>query len=120
MHLASRENGHPYRWLALFLTALLMLTSCIVGDSVSEEEKAQAIRAATEVFAREQARGMDFSAGPCIAERLEALPDWSVDIAHDPRQDIDDRAENQCQAYRDGRTHHFVELDPTGRVIKAR
>jgi hypothetical protein len=63
--------------------------------------------------------GADLSVGPCISESLPALPDWVVDIAHDPRQSIDDAPENQCQRYRDGEAEHFVELGEDGTLIKA-
>jgi hypothetical protein len=42
-----------------------------------------------------------------------------ADIAHDPRQAIDDAPENQCQRYRSGEAHHFVELAPDGQLIRA-
>jgi hypothetical protein len=60
-----------------------------------------------------------FDEGPCIAESLPGLPDWVADIAHDPRQAVDDEATNQCQRYREGEAHHFVELDPDGNLIRA-
>ena len=40
------------------------------------------------------------------------MPLWVADIAHDPREDIDDEPENQCQRYREGEASHFVELTP--------
>lgn len=59
----------------------------------------------------------DLSDGPCIAEEL--MDDWVVDIAHNPRQAVDDLPENQCQNYRNGTANHFVELDPSGNIIRA-
>lgn len=77
----------------------------------------EAINKAKELFAQKKLEGMDFSRGPCLSE--EIVPDWCVDVAHDPRQPIDDEPANQCRSYREGRVHHFVELDPTGNVIRA-
>lgn len=51
----------------------------------------------------------DFNTGPCLAETI--IPDWSCDIAHAPRQAVDDDPANQCGSFRQGVTHHFVELD---------
>lgn len=51
----------------------------------------------------------DFNTGPCLAE--EIIPDWSCDLAHSPRQAVDDDPANQCASFRQGVTHHFVELD---------
>lgn len=103
---------------ALLGAALAALLVGCIRDEVSDEERDAAIAAALEVYAQRKAEGVDFSNGPCIAE--EIIDDWSVDIAHDPRQDIDNQPENQCQFYRDGKTHHFVELTPEGELIRAK
>ena len=96
---------------------LLLLIAC--GGSSSSGDKQQAIDAAQRVYQQAKAKGTDFSHGPCIAEQLPDLPDWSVDVAHNPRQSIDDQSANQCQDYRQGKTHHFVELDLDGNMIRA-
>ncbi len=99
------------------VSVLLLVTAC--GGSSSSGDKQQAIDAALQVYQQAKTQGTDFSNGPCIAEQLPDLPDWSVDVAHDPRQSIDDQPANQCQDYRQGKTHHFVELDPDGNLIRA-
>ncbi|HEX5167287.1 MAG TPA: hypothetical protein VFV93_17905 [Thermomicrobiales bacterium] len=101
--------------LLLILTAAQ--TGCISDDQDSDNRD-QAINEAQRAYAAKLAEGTDFSSGPCIAE--EVIDDWSVDIAHDPRQAIDDDPANQCTAYRNGTTHHFVELDPEGNLIRAK
>jgi hypothetical protein len=80
-------------------------------------DREEAIERAKELFRQKKAAGVDFSKGPCLSE--EIIADWCVDIAHDPRHPEDDHPENQCRSYRDGRVHHFVELDPDGNVIRA-
>jgi hypothetical protein len=77
----------------------------------------EAIRKAKELFEQKKREGVDFSSGPCLSD--EIVPDWCVDVAHDPREPIDDEPRNQCRSYREGRVHHFVELDPDGNVIRA-
>jgi hypothetical protein len=77
----------------------------------------EAIRKAKELFEQKRREGMDFSRGPCLSE--EIVPDWCVDVAHSPREPIDNDPSNQCRSYREGRVHHFVELDPNGNVIRA-
>jgi hypothetical protein len=89
------------------------------GDEASQSEKSQAVGQALVAFKKAQQSGADLSTGPCIAENLPGLSDWVADIAHDPRQDVDDEPQNQCQRYRDGDAHHFVELTPTGQLIRA-
>ncbi len=59
----------------------------------------------------------DLSSGPCLSDSV--IPDWVADIAHNPRQAVDDMPENQCAAFRSGQAHHFVELDVSGNLIKA-
>ena len=60
----------------------------------------------------------DFSKGPCLSNAL--MPGWVLDIVHDPRQPVDDLVENQCAAYVSGQAKHFVELDTTGNLVRAR
>lgn len=82
---------------------------------LSAEERA--IAKAKEIYAEQKKNGTDFSSGPCLAEDL--MPDWVADIASNPRQAVDNLAENQCQSFRNGQAHHFVELDPEGAFIRA-
>ena len=99
--------------------AVLGFVGCGGGSSGGDSRQALAVAKAKAAFSRARARGEDLSAGPCIAEQLPGLADWAADIAHDPRQPVDDQPANQCQSYRDGRTHHFVELTPEGQPIRA-
>jgi hypothetical protein len=101
----------------LAATALLM-TGCGGGSGASQSDRGKAVAAAKFLFAG-QATRRDLSRGPCLSESLPGLSDWAVDIAHDPRQPVDDQPANQCQSYRDGRTHHFVELSASGQLIRA-
>jgi hypothetical protein len=103
--------------LVIPVVLMCFLGGCI-RDSASGEDRRAAITAALDVYAQQKQSGVDFSNGPCLAD--EVIDDWSADIAHDPREEIDNLPENQCQAYRDGHTHHFVELTPAGELIRAR
>jgi len=76
-----------------------------------------AIQKAKELFEQRKSEGMEMSDGPCLSD--EIIPDWCADVAHDPRQPVDNLPQNRCRAYREGRVHHFVELDPDGNVIQA-
>jgi len=90
-----------------------------------EEEKEVAIQNAKIMFKRRKNQIKDISRGPCLGEIVASngsdfdLPTWVVDIAHSPRQEVDDKPENQCSAFREGRAKHFVELDENGNLIKA-
>ena len=108
--------------LPLFIAAFLplALASCgSKGSNVNPSGSQRAVDEAQAAFRQAQALGLDLSTGPCISESLPSLPDWVADVAHDPRQPIDDEAANQCQRYRSGEAHHFVELNIDGRLIRA-
>jgi hypothetical protein len=110
----------PPLFIAGVLAAITLgLSACGGDDEPSQGEKSQAVGQAIVAFQKAQQSGQDLSSGPCISESLPGLPDWVADIAHDPRQEIDDQAENQCQRYREGEANHFVELDEDGTLIRA-
>lgn len=79
--------------------------------------KEAAVAEAKAVYILQEGQGIDFTNGPCLSNNL--LPDWVADVAHNPRQPVDDLPENQCRAYREGTAKHFVELDPEGQLIRA-
>ncbi len=60
-------------------------------------------------------KGTNLENGPCLG--LIAT-DWVCDIAHNPRQSIDDLLENRCKSFSDGAVHHFVEVDTNCGVIQ--
>src|SRR5258708_30905708 len=70
------------------------------------------------VYKQAKDLGTDFSSGPCLTNALS--PDWVLDIAHNPRQEVDNLPQNQCSAFREGKAHHFVELDPQGNLIRVK
>ncbi len=106
------------RSIAIAVVFAALLAGCGGASSASQSDKDKAIAAAKFLFAG-KASSLDLSRGPCLAESLPGLSDWAVDIAHDPRQPVDDQPANQCESFRDGQTHHFVELTPSGQLIRA-
>lgn len=91
-----------------------------VGAMTAAQETASpeaAVAAAEGLYRQARLAGRDLAAGPCLAQ--EGAPGWAVDVAHNPRQPVDDDPANQCQSFRDGRVSHFVELDTQGRLIRA-
>lgn len=85
--------------------------------SVVKNDREKAILEAQRIFTEQKTAGIDMSRGPCLSN--EVIPDWVADVAHWPRQAIDNDPANQCPAYREGKAHHFVELDPEGNFIRA-
>lgn len=114
------RTGRLSRPFLMRAALALLLSACGGSAKTPSGAQQQAVAAAQQVYQQAKSTGADFSNGPCIAEQLPNLPDWSVDVAHDPRQAIDDQPANQCQFFRQGKTHHFVELDPDGKLIRAR
>jgi len=57
-----------------------------------------------EIYNEAVKQGLDLSSGPCLSNSLHGNQDypetmWVLDIAHNPRQDIDNLPENQCSAF---------------------
>jgi hypothetical protein len=105
------------RFLAIALGFAAFIAGCGGSSGASQGDKDKAIAAAKFIYAGKAKE--DLSAGPCLSEGIPGVSDWVVDIAHDPRQAVDDAPANQCQSFRDGETHHFVELTPDGQLIRA-
>lgn len=96
---------------ALALAAFTLAAGC--GGAEADDET---IALAKRAYERARARGVEMSRGPCLGL---IKPGWVADVAHDPRQAVDDEPENQCAAYRSGDADHFVELDPEGEYIRS-
>ena len=126
-----------YFSLAVILSLLLLGASCRIDKDIIKQEANQllkhnpissfynkddssqtlAIKKSEELYQALKNSNFDFTKGPCISN--EIIPDWVTDIVHDPRQAMDDFPEIQCSAFKEGRVHHFIELDINGKFIKA-
>jgi len=80
------------------------------------KNKDDVLKGALNLYIAKKQQGVDFSKGPCLGT---IASDWVLDIAHNPRQAIDEKSENQCADFKEGRAHHFIELDPQGNLIGA-
>jgi hypothetical protein len=64
--------------------------------------------------------GQDLGQGPCLSSGSPEwdIPDWVCDVAHFPREPVDNEPGNQCPEY--GVTaFHFVEVDPECNLIRS-
>jgi hypothetical protein len=102
----------------LAVVAALGIAGC-AGGGPGQADRDRAVTEAALAYHRAKASGKNLDRGPCISEALPGLPDWVVDVAHDPRQPVDDKPANQCRRYRLAEAQHFVELDPGGKLIRA-
>lgn len=124
-----RRVGKKLLLTLSLITILIFLTGCsvfpltretpgkIVNQAQTFVDKETAIKEAQVLFQQKKIDGEDMSKGPCLSN--EIVTDWVADVAHNPRESIDDDPKNQCSAYLEGKAHHFVELDPDGRLIRA-
>lgn len=99
-------------FIVLGLTAIILLSGCI--QQKSEENPAINLCIG---LCKDRLISEDLSNGPCISD--EIYKDWVCDVAHSPRQPVDNIPENQCSAFREGKAHHFVEVDENCNLIRA-
>ncbi len=99
--------------LIIFGTIILMLLA-LAGWYVLFSQKPDILLKARLRYNQAVASHTDLSLGPCLGQ---IAPDWVLDIAHLPRQAIDNLPQNQCPDYLSGNAHHFVEMTPAGEVI---
>lgn len=107
-----------WRWAVVFLlvvVVVMLLTARRTGQPTGKGF--DPVAAARTRFEEVRGEGVDLSAGPCLGV---IGPDWVADIAHDPREPVDDDPANQCAEYREGKVTHFVELTPEGKLIKVK
>ena len=100
-----------------FLIGIVIISGCI-GQEEKLSDKDKAITACKNECNSRLNKEENLENGPCILDPITEVPDWICDVAHDPRQPIDNQPENQCSSYREGRAHHFVEVDTNCEVIK--
>ncbi|OYT42480.1 MAG: hypothetical protein B6U78_01105 [Candidatus Aenigmarchaeota archaeon ex4484_224] len=90
-----------------------------------KESKEQAINLCIQLCQEAKSKGMNLENGPCLSDNNPKwnLTKWVCDIAHWPRQEIDNKKENQCNAWWDAylshKEIHFVELFPNCSLIRA-
>ena len=100
--------------IILVLIGVLLLSGC-VGTETDVE---RATLACVDECKAWLDAGKDLSDGPCLLNPIPELPDWVCDVAHSPRQDVDNDPSNQCSAFREGRAKHFVEVDLNCNLIR--
>ncbi|PIN91501.1 hypothetical protein COU57_00270 [Candidatus Pacearchaeota archaeon CG10_big_fil_rev_8_21_14_0_10_32_14] len=71
------------------------------------------IECANKLYDDEKNNGVVFNS-QCLGE----CDGFVVDIVHVPRNSDDNKIENQCEDYRNGKYNDFVELDLNGDVVR--
>ncbi len=108
------------RWVILTFIGILLVSGCVAPESAKYKDPAELAKAYC-ILMCQQYDYDDKPSGPCISERHTEwnVDDWVCDIAHSPREEIDNLPENQCQEFIEGRAHHFVEVTPDCELIRA-
>ncbi len=101
------------RLLFVLLIAIAAISGCVVSNGGAGAS--QASSACQDKCIELVSTKIDFSKGPCLDDNI--APDWVCDMAHSPREAVDDDPANQCPSY--GITaHHFVEVAENCRIIR--
>jgi len=126
------------RHLIILLLVLFLLSGCIskgtqivseAKDSVAADKikslaesakvtvaEANAAVEKCQQLCQEFRKTIDLNKSPCLSNQI--IENWVCDVAHNPRIEIDNLPQNQCEAYRNRTAEHFVELDTNCNVIK--
>ena len=102
--------------IILGLTITILLSGCINQETQTDKDKAT-LACVNECKAWLNT-GKDLSNGPCLLNPITDIPDWVCDVAHEPRQNVDDNSNNQCSKFREGMAKHFVEVNLNCDLIK--
>ncbi len=111
-------------WLVALVVIFIGFSLFISLATYGVMEKKAAQAAAKQCVALCQAAkksGIDMSQGPCLSDLMSSgwnVPDWVCDVVHVPRQPVDNLPENQCKPYREGKAHHFVEVDENCNIVR--
>lgn len=100
----------------IFVLFGLMMVILLGGCIQEKSEENSAIKTCIGLC-KDRLISEDLSNGPCLSD--EIYKDWVCDVAHSPRQQIDNIPENQCSGFREGKAHHFVEVDEKCNLLRA-
>jgi len=113
-------------FLLMLFAVIMIVVRCSPQATTNDEPKSSGkkitsfeedlVQQAQQIYFQKKAQKVDFTNGPCISDNLASS--YVVDIAHEPRQAIDDLPENQCPAFLSGKIKHFIELNPEGNLIR--
>ncbi|MBU5537157.1 MAG: hypothetical protein QW818_01815 [Candidatus Aenigmatarchaeota archaeon] len=105
----------------LALITLIFLSGCTTPPKIDASLATQECIKLCENALKE---GRDLSNGPCLSDNNPSwtVENWVCDVAHSPRQQIDNQRENQCnewwESYQKGSPLNFVEVTPSCKFIK--
>lgn len=103
--------------IAVVITVVVLAFTPNSKNQTSNTRKYQDIeQKAISLYLKNKKANINFTSGPCLG----TVDGYAVDIAHSPRQAIDDLPKNQCPNYVNGKVTHFVELTEGGSIIRVK
>jgi hypothetical protein len=101
--------------LEAFLSGCIGQTEQTTTTTTTQTLKERAIDTCIQKCRDALNAGQDLSSGPCLDNRI--VEGWVCDVAHSPRQTIDNDPANQCSEF--GKTaNSFVEVDTSCNFIR--
>ncbi len=102
--------------IALLAIGIALILGC-AAPANSNPEAPAAENACISACQRAAQSNQDLSAGPCLLDPVPGT-DWVCDVAHAPREPVDNDPKNQCAAFKEGRASHFVEVNSVCNLIR--
>jgi len=105
--------------LGVAMIALIFVSGCVDSNPSTTNKvysKSEAQEACQTLCIGSKGGGVDLSDGPCLSNQV--VKDWVCDIAHNPREPVDNIPENQCESFLKQEAHHFIELDENCNLLQ--
>lgn len=103
----------------LFVVFSIILVSGCIGQTEEKIHIEKIKQACIQACQRALQQGRNLNNGPCLLDPMPDYPEWVCDVAHEPRQAVDNLRENQCDAWHARTATHFIEVTPECEFIKA-
>jgi hypothetical protein len=105
--------------LFLIIIGIILINGCVGGEipeSITQGVKSSCISLCNE----ELEKGTNLENGPCLSDNTPNwnIENWVCDVAHSPRENVDNLRENQCDDWHNKKASHFVEVYPNCEFIR--
>ncbi|MCX6801997.1 MAG: hypothetical protein NT067_02685 [Candidatus Diapherotrites archaeon] len=109
-----------------FMVSFVFLQGCSLKDyggaatNTPAAKTEDAVKACKALCNETRDNGIDIENGPCLSTKNQGwnVLGWVCDVAHSPREEVDDQKENQCPEF--GVTvSRFVEVSPQCTLVRA-
>ena len=118
------ERKYPFLSISALIILLVLASGCTQQAAPSGQNVSQVpgyIQMCLDSCSSSRNAGgfSELELGPCLLDPIPNEPDWVCDVAHSPRQEVDNNPSNQCQSFLRGEAKHFVEVTPDCKLIRA-